>query len=119
MDSRWAKAAICAIALASAFPAGILQTHVLREASTCHRLTPQVIPCRAHLNVEQRHSHRLTPRPLTATEARRTTLRAAIALPTGGLTAARPGLPDFTSGPLEPPAQPLQAKWVEPPLRAP
>ncbi len=119
MDSRWAKAAICAIGLASALPAAVLQTHVLREASTCHRLTPHVIPCRAHLNVEPRHSHRLTPRPLTATEARRTTLRSALALPTGGPAAARPGLPDFSSGPLDPPAQPRQARWVKPPLRAP
>lgn len=119
MGSRWTKTLVSALALACAFPSGVLSAHMAREASTCHRLVSHVISCHTSQNVDPRHSHRLDPRPLRATHEKRVRKRE--------VAARRPHAPTRPARPprriprwgLEPSGGILNAQWAEPPLRAP
>ena len=119
MGSGWTKTAVVALALACAFPSGVLSAHMAREASTCYRFVRHVIPCHTSQNIDPRHSNRLSARPLTATHERRIRKRE--------VAARRPRTPKPPARPpcrfrgwwLEPSGGILNARWAEPPLRAP
>ncbi len=119
MGARWVKTVVCAITLACALPSGVLLAHVLRGTSACHRLASHAIPCRDSQNLEPRHSHRLTLRPLTATREHRVTGWTVVALRASIHISARPRLHPGPIWRLEPPTVTLDEKWVKPLLRAP